>query len=290
MQFIVEGYPAYAYTGGRPFDPASPAIVFIHGAALDHSVWQWQSRCFAHHGFGVLAVDLPGHGRSPGSARRSIGALADWVAHFIEAAGLGNAGVVGHSMGALVAFDVALRHAHRVSRLALLGAAIPMPVNDAFIAAARDDAGAGFDMQTVWSHRRHAALGQSPVPGIALVGASRRLNGRARAGVQHAGLEACRDYQPSVDEIRAIGAPTLVIAGRRDQMTPFKAGQALAAQIPGARFVAVDAGHSMMSEAPHATRDALRGFFGSPSYTSDRIAGKDPQAGRAPPAGSQSSA
>src|SRR5260221_3666868 len=98
MQFIVQGYPAFAYTGGRTFDPALPAVVFVHGAAMDHSVWQWQSRYFAHHGFGVLAVDLPAHGRSPGPARTSIGALADWVAFFIESASLRRAAVVGHSM------------------------------------------------------------------------------------------------------------------------------------------------------------------------------------------------
>src|SRR5512141_3038655 len=110
MQFIVEGYPAYAYTGGKAFDPRMPAIVFVHGAAFDHSVWQWQSRYFANHGFAVLAVDLPGHGRSPGPVRTSIEALADWVAAFVEAAMLGEAAVVGHSMGSLVALDTALRH------------------------------------------------------------------------------------------------------------------------------------------------------------------------------------
>ena len=75
MNFIVQGYPAYAYTGGRPFDPALPALVFVHGAALDHSVWHYPARYLAHHGFGVLAVDLPGHGRSPGALRTSIEAL-----------------------------------------------------------------------------------------------------------------------------------------------------------------------------------------------------------------------
>ena len=88
MQFIVQNYPAYAYTGGRRYDPRLPAVVFIHGAALDHSVWQWQSRYLAHHGFSVLAVDLPAHGRSPGIARTSIEAMADWVALLIEAGGL----------------------------------------------------------------------------------------------------------------------------------------------------------------------------------------------------------
>jgi pimeloyl-ACP methyl ester carboxylesterase len=261
VQFIVQGYPAYAYTGGKPYDPSRPAIVFIHGAALDHSVWQWQSRYFAHHGYGVLAVDLPAHGRSPGSPRDSIGALADWVAAFIEAAGHERAHVVGHSMGALVALETALRHPQRVDHLALLGIALPMAVNDAFLAAANDDSPAGFEMQTTWSHARDSLLSSSPVPGLSLAGASRQLNARARSGVQHAGLRACNAYAPSAEALRALRAPTLVIAGKRDQMTPAKAGEAVAKQVRGARFVALDAGHSLMNEAPHATREALARFL-----------------------------
>ena len=56
----VNAKQTYAYTGGRPFDPALPAVVFIHGAEHDHCVWALQSRYLAHHGRGVLAVDLPG--------------------------------------------------------------------------------------------------------------------------------------------------------------------------------------------------------------------------------------
>ena len=66
MRLTVNGREAYAYTGGKPFDPALPCIVFIHGALNDHSVWTLLARWFAHHGFGVLAVDLPGHMRSAG--------------------------------------------------------------------------------------------------------------------------------------------------------------------------------------------------------------------------------
>lgn len=255
MNFIVQGYPAYAYTGGRPHDPALPAIVFIHGAALDHSSWQWQSRYLAHHGFAALAVDLPGHGRSPGAVRVSIEALSDWVAEFIETAGLEKAHVFGHSMGSLVALDMAIRHPRRVAKLALLGTAVPMPVGDAFLAAAADDSPAAFDMQSVWGQARNVALAASPVPGIALIGAGRQLVGRARPGVQHAGLAACHAYAPSIDSIRSLQVPTLVIAGRRDQMTPLKAGQALAKEIPGAELAVLDCGHAMMGEAP---REVLR--------------------------------
>lgn len=261
MQFIVQGYPAYAYTGGRGFEPKLPAIVFVHGAALDHSVWQWQSRYLAHHGYSVLAVDLPGHGRSPGAARASIEAYGAWIDALIEAAGLSSVRLVGHSMGSLVALEVALKHPERVAQLVLIGAASPMAVGDAFLAAARDDSPAAFDMETVWGHRRNSQLLQSPVPGVTLAGASRRLNARAKPGVQHADLQACNAYRPSMEAIRALRMPTLVLAGRFDQMTQFKAGKALAAEIPAAKFVALDAGHSMMGEAPRETLQALRDFL-----------------------------
>jgi pimeloyl-ACP methyl ester carboxylesterase len=262
MNFIVQGYPAYAYTGGRPHDTRLPAVVFVHGAALDHSAWQWQSRHLAHHGFGVLAVDLPGHGRSPGAVRASIEALADWVADFVEAAGHASAALVGHSMGSLVALETAIRHPARVRRLVLVGASVPMPVGEAFLAAARDDSPAAFDMQSVWGHARHSPLSSSPVPGTPVALAGRALVGRAKAGVQYADLAACHAYAPSPDAIRALAVPTLVVAGRRDQMTPFRAGEALAREIPGARLLALDAGHSMPGEAPRELARALREALG----------------------------
>ena len=258
MNFIVEGYPAYAYTGGREFDPKLPAVVFVHGSALDHSVWHYPARYLAHHGFSVLAVDLPGHGRSPGAVRTSVEALADWVAAFIEAACARRAHVVGHSLGALVALDCAIRHPGRVARLALLGASVPMPVGEAFLAAAADDSPAAFDMQTVWGHARGVSLAASAIPGLSLAGASRQLVARAHPGVQHADLAACHAYAPPVESIRSVAAPTLVVAGRRDQMTPSRAGAALAREVPGARLVLLDAGHAMPTEVPREVVAALR--------------------------------
>jgi len=262
MQFIAQGYPAFAYTGGKAFDATLPAIVFIHGAAFDHSVWQWQSRYFAHHGFSVLAVDLPGHGRSPGSPRATIEEYAEWIAAALDAVGLPQATLVGHSMGSLVALETALRHGPRVTKLALVGTATPMPVSDGFLAAARDEPPVGLEMEAVWGHARQAQLATSPVPGSSLLSASRRLNARSRTGVLHAGLNACHSYRADATKIAALKMPTLVVAGKRDQMTQLKAGKGLADSIPGARFLALDAGHSMMSEAPRELQSALRGFLG----------------------------
>jgi pimeloyl-ACP methyl ester carboxylesterase len=261
MQFIVQGYPAYAYSGSRDFDAALPTIVFVHGAAFDHSVWQWQSRYFAHHGFNSLAVDLPGHGRSPGMVRATIEEWSSWLVGVLDAAAIGKAALVGHSMGSLVTLETALTAPQRVTKLALVGTSAPMPVGEAFLNAARDDPPTAFDMEAVWGHMRNVQLSQSAVPGMTLLGASRSLNDRSRPGALHADLGACNAYRPSMDAVRAMKVPTLVIAGKRDQMTLFRAGKALAAEIPGAKFVALDAGHSMMSEAPRDTLAALRDFL-----------------------------
>src|SRR5262245_16338583 len=120
MHIVVDGAKAYAASGGRNHDTALPLIVFVHGAGLDHTVWALLARWFAHRGFAVLAPDLPGHGRSAGEPLVSIGAMADWIAALIAAAGAGKATIIGHSMGALVALETAARHAEKVSAIGLI--------------------------------------------------------------------------------------------------------------------------------------------------------------------------
>src|SRR5450830_1681784 len=110
MNYLVHGSNAYCYTGGKAYNPAQPTAVFIHGAQNDHSVWILQTRYFAHHGYNVLAVDLPGHGRSAGPALASIEALAAWLIAVQDAAGVSAAAIVGHSMGSLIALECPARH------------------------------------------------------------------------------------------------------------------------------------------------------------------------------------
>ena len=78
----------YAYTGGKAFNPAQPTVVFIHGVLNDHSVWILQSRYLAHHGWNVLAIDLPGHGKSGGQPPETVEAAADAVLALAGSLGL----------------------------------------------------------------------------------------------------------------------------------------------------------------------------------------------------------
>src|ERR1700754_395844 len=107
MQLSVNGVDTFVATGGRSFDPALPAVVLLHGAGFDHSTWALHSRWFAHHGFSVLAPDLPGHGRSAGPALQSIAEMADWIAALLDSVQVTKARLIGHSMGSLIALEAA---------------------------------------------------------------------------------------------------------------------------------------------------------------------------------------
>src|ERR1700749_3971613 len=123
MQLPVYGFDTFVATGGRPFEPSLPAVVLLHGAGFDHSTWALHSRWFAHHGYTVLAPDLPGHGRSAGEALRTVAEMADWTAALLDAASARPARLVGHSMGSLIALETAARPPDKVSGLSLIGTA-----------------------------------------------------------------------------------------------------------------------------------------------------------------------
>src|SRR6202167_1276726 len=154
-------------------------MVFLHGAGMDHSVWALLARACSHHGFGVLAPDFPGHGRSAGPALSSIGALADWTAALIDAARIKTARVIGHSMGSLVALEMAARHPAKLSALGLIATAAPMRVSDDLLSAAKANDHAAIDMIAIWGEGYHATLGGSQVPGLWMLGGGVRLLERA---------------------------------------------------------------------------------------------------------------
>jgi pimeloyl-ACP methyl ester carboxylesterase len=262
MKFLVQNQPCYGYTGGKAFDVSKPALLFIHGAANDHSVWHLQSRFFAHHGWNVIAVDLPGHGQSEGKPRASIGEYSQWVLAFLDNANIRTAALVGHSMGSLIALETAIRAPDRVRKLVLAGASVPMPVSDILLNAARDDVATASEMLCAWGHGPQARLGSSSVPGVSLTGTYRRLLEQAGSRVLHDGLVACKAYTASPDDLTALDIPTLLVIGERDQMTPPKAGMTLAKQLRRASIVNLPgAGHGMMYEAPDATTDAMDIFL-----------------------------
>lgn len=266
MQITVNGHSTYVYTGGKKLAPEAvgkqPVVVFIHGAQQDHSCWTLQSRWFAHHGFSVLAPDLPGHGKSDGEPLASVEAIADWIAALLDALGVAQASIVGHSMGSLVTLELAVSHAARVKQAVLIGTSLPMPVAPVLLDAARDNEPKAAAMINAWSYSASGQIGGNTVPGLWLLGVNQRLMARQKPGVFHVDLKACNAYTRPLTSLSAITAAVLVIAGTQDKMTSPKAAKAVQAAIPGARLASIEgSGHALMAERPDAVLDALIAFL-----------------------------
>jgi pimeloyl-ACP methyl ester carboxylesterase len=258
VKVSVRGAVTHLSTGSRSLpEDRTDAVLFVHGAGMDHTVWVMQTRFFARHGHAVLAPDLPGHGRSEGEPLTSIEAMADWLVDLLDAVGTERASVVGHSMGSLAALALAARHESRVERLVLFGTSLPMPVSDGLLAAAADDDHAAIDMANAWSHSDRGALGGNPVPGLFVLRGGERLLERSAPGVFHADLAACNGFDP--DTAAAVKVPATVVVGTEDRMTPARAGRDAAARLgEHATIRALEgSGHSMMSECPNQVLDLL---------------------------------
>ena len=238
MKLVVQGREAYAYTGGKPFDPSLPTLVLVHGAVNDHSVFTLLARWFAHHGWGVLAVDLPGHMRSEGPALASVTAMADWVLALMDAAGVQRAAVAGHSLGSLVALECAARAPQRTTHLMMLGTCVPMPVPQALLDLSRSDVMAAIDRVVVFSF---STLAAKPF---------------------HIDFAACNDYRHGLESAAQVACPAHLVIAEADQMTLPRNARDVASALK-ARVHTVPGGHYLMQESPDAVLMAMRAALGA---------------------------
>ncbi len=268
MKCLIDGREAYAYTGGKPLDATLPAVVMVHGAIDDHSVWALQSRSLAHHGCGVLAVDLPGHGRSAGPALASVEAAADWLLSLLAAAGVERALLVGHSMGSLIALEAAARLGERALGLVMVGTAYPMKVSAALLDTALNEPLEAIDMVNAFSHSTLAAKPSAPSPGFWLRGNGRALNRRNQRGYAEAGhgnlfhhdFGVCDRYGHGLEAAALVTCPVSFVLGQGDQMTTPGAARALGEALH-AKTIRLPAGHSLMGETPDGVLEAIRSLL-----------------------------
>ena len=266
MLFNVNHQDVYCYTGGKSLNSELPTVVFIHGAQNDHSVWALQSRYFAHHGYNVLAVDLPGHGRSKGAALASVEQMADWLLSLLDAAQIQQASLVGHSMGSLIALEACAKAPHKVTHLCLLGTAYPMKVSDTLLNAARDEEQTAIDMVNIWSHTSIAHKPSFPGPGFSVLSGSQRLMQRMSKinpdKLFYTDFFACNAYANGEVAAQSVQCPTLFLIGKKDMMTPPKATATLTKTIAHGKISVIDnCGHSLMSEQSDAVLNALVQFI-----------------------------
>lgn len=231
-----------------------PSLVLIHGAGGTHHYWPPQIRRLP--GCRVFALDLPGHGKSKGDRGcQSIGEYSQHIIRWLEMVGLHQAVFVGHSMGSAIALNLGLDFPEWVLGLVLIGGGAQLPVNKMLLQEVSNSAtySRAVDMVVRWSFGPEA-------PEKLLTLASRTMT-ETRQSVFYGDLLACNAFNVT-QRVDQINCPSLVICGELDKMTPVRANQYLANQIPNARLELVaNAGHMVMLEQPDTVASLLINFL-----------------------------
>ena len=260
MRLNLGGNAVTATTGGRELDRDLPLLVFLHGAGNDRTAWQLQTRYFAHHGYSVVAPDLPGHGRSEGRALGGIADYSRWVIDLIAELGWEHAHLCGHSMGSLIALETAAAAPDQIDSISLVGTAASMDVHPDLLDAARANDHLAYDLITGWSHSSGARRGGNQTPGVWMAGTTMRLLERNRQGVLAIDLAACAAYDGRAAAPR-VKCPALLVLGSSDLMTRPAAAAPLQEALDHTTVVLEGIGHSMMIEDPDGVIDAIAAFL-----------------------------
>ncbi|MBC8448372.1 MAG: alpha/beta hydrolase [Chloroflexi bacterium] len=238
-----------AWDGDR--DDERPPLVLVHGAGGTHL--HWPPRLRRLRATDVYALDLPGHGHSPGQGRDSIAAYREAILAWAEALSLPPFVLAGHSMGGAIAQDFALNHAERLAGLLLVGSGARLRVHPAILQGVQDDFPATAKLICDWALSDAASE------------KSRRQYLRRLLEVNPAVLWgdflACDAFDLR-QRLGEIVVPTLVIGGTEDRLTPPKYSQYLREHIPNAQLLLVEgAGHMVMLEQPQRVTEAIAEFL-----------------------------
>jgi pimeloyl-ACP methyl ester carboxylesterase len=172
---------------------------------------------------------------------------------FLDAVELEQAVLVGHSMGGGIALDVALRYPARAAGLGLVATGARLRVAPAILSSTLEDKEAAVSLIC------QAAFGPEAPEEMERLG--RRQMGATPAKVLHGDFVAC-DAFDVMDQLGRIEAPTLVLCGTQDRLTPVKYAVYLRDTISGAKLTLVEgAGHMVMIERPVAVVRALTSFL-----------------------------
>ncbi len=237
---------------------ARPAVILIHGAGGTHLNWPPEIRRMA--GQRIYALDLPGHGKSDGIGRQVIGDYARAVLDFMDALKIRKAVFVGHSMGGAIALYLGLHHPSRTFGLGLLATGPRLRVSPTLL----EKTASPVTFQPAVQAITDLAFGPLADPRLKELAAQRMAE--VRPAVLHGDFLACDAY----DEAHLLGrikAPTLIVCGTADRMTPLHLSDQLKARIKGSILYTIEsAGHMLMLEEPQKVAAPLGLFLNGIAY------------------------
>ena len=238
------------YSGGE--EDKTP-LILIHGAG--GSYLHWPSEIRRMSGESILAIDLPGHGTSPGEGKEVIDAYASDVIGFMDDLGINQAVITGHSMGSAIAQMLSLDYPERVKALILIGTGAKLRVHPKLIQFCSSESTYPEAVSQVmeWAFNPQADQRLVELAGERMADTSHE--------VVHKDFLACDAFDIR-DRVKDINQPMLVICGSEDQMTPVRFSQFLVEELPEAHLEIIpNAGHMVMLELPEIVANLIREFI-----------------------------
>ncbi|MBI3015094.1 MAG: alpha/beta hydrolase [Candidatus Tectomicrobia bacterium] len=255
MPHAIASGKTYHYIIGNEGARPQPTAVFVHGAGGDHTVWLAQFDALKSAGYGAVAVDLPGHGRSGGDGESSIEAFAHGVLALVHDLQIRRPVLVGHSMGGAIAMAAALISPSTLDGLVLVGSGARLRVSQQFLDGIEQNFSEAVRniCRVAFSERATAEMIERGIANML----------RTSPRVLAADFRACNEFDIR-DRLGALTLPALVLCGSEDRMTFPKYSQYLHERIPGSilRWVP-GAGHMVMLEEPEEVSQAVLEFFSS---------------------------
>lgn len=247
----VQGREIGLRAGRADFNPALPSLLMIHGSGGNKDAWR------AQFGGGLkemnlAAIDLPGHGDTPGPSLDKVEDYAAWLAEFIASGPLRPV-LMGHSLGGAIAQMMALTNPGLVKGLILVGTGSRLKVLPAILDGLFSDFAATTKMIVKY------AYDDSADPRLMELGYEEMM--KRSPEVYHGDFSACNAFDVS-GRLGEIKMPCIMIVGAGDKLTPPKYSEFLAKGIPGSTIrVIQDAGHMVALEQPKDFNQAVTQFM-----------------------------
>ena len=200
----------------------SPLIIFIHGAACDHTLWLYQTRYFFNKNFSTIALDLPGHGKNLSKPLNSIKELSNLIKKLIKSLPNKEIYLVGHSMGSLICLQTSLENFSVIKKIFLIGIAYPMHVNKSLLLKSKTDQDLAIKDMITWSLSDKIKLNGADLIGLNLPNLINVTMSNSRKGLLYKNLSACNNFILDEKKIKEVRTSFTIIAGSNDVMTTKK--------------------------------------------------------------------
>lgn len=243
---LENGWPIY-YTEANP--TGDLPLVLVHGSGANRCLWKNQIEALARDPVRVIALDLPGHGRSGGEAQESVPAYSDSVHRFARALSLPPFVLAGHSLGGAIVLEYALQYPGELRGMVLVGSGGRLRVLPTILEALR--------------RGEHAfltgyAYSNTAPPELVTAGEKEELN--TDPALYLADLTAC-DRFDRLASLPYLKTPALIITGSGDRLTPINYARYMEINLPQASLHEVaGAGHMVMLENPETVNRAVAAF------------------------------